>query len=236
MSMSRPQVRRPARVVVVSLVLAGGLSGCGVAGTDFQPGVAAKVGDATISTREVNAVTSSYCSSIETQLAENNQVLPLRYLRAGVVGQLALVAAARQLARQYDVKAGSDYTRQVADLEDAVAALPQEQADAVLAVGSSATYLASVQAAVGAKALADRGKTGADQAAAGAEGQKLFAAWLDDHHVELDPQFGVAIEDAQVVPTDDSLSFPAGRVAKLGGADTPDQAYATSLPDSLRCG
>src|SRR5512132_2619188 len=105
-SKSRPQARRPVQVVVASLLLAGGLSGsltgCGVAGTSFQPGVAARVGNDTITVQEVDSIASSYCSSIEKQLGANNQVVPQRYLRGGIAGQLALVSAARQLAARYD--------------------------------------------------------------------------------------------------------------------------------------
>ena len=42
------------------------LVGCGVAGTQFNPGVAAQVGDQTITTRHVDEVTANYCTALET--------------------------------------------------------------------------------------------------------------------------------------------------------------------------
>jgi hypothetical protein len=235
-SMSRPQVRRPVQVVVASLLLAGGLSGCGAAGTSLHPGVAAQVGDDTISAREVNSVASNYCASIEKQLNDNKQVLPQSYLRGGVAGQLTLVEAARQLASEEGVEPGTDYTRKVSDLRDAVADLPEEQADAVVEIESSSTYLTSVLDAVGRKQLAASGAKDTGTEAAGAAGQKALTAWIDDHDVQIDPEYGVEIENGKAVPVDGSVSFAVGDAARKGTAATPDQQYAASLPDSHRCG
>ncbi len=236
MSKSRPQVRRPVQVVVASLLLAGGLSGCGVAGTGFQPGVAARVGDDTITVRQVDALTSDYCSSLHKQLASNSQVVPLHYLRGGIVGQLALVSAARQLAAQDGVQPGADYQRKVAELRDAVARLPEDQGQAVVEVESSSAYLQSVVTAVGKKELQRQGTQAPSDAAALAAGKKAFTDWLDQHDVQVDPQFGIRISQGQPVPTDGSLSYAVSDVAKKGDATQPDPAYAASLPDASRCG
>ena len=48
--------------VLASVVL---LAGCGVAGTQFHPGIAAEVGDQTITTRHVDQVTDDYCKAVE---------------------------------------------------------------------------------------------------------------------------------------------------------------------------
>lgn len=232
MSKSRP-LAGLAGLATASVLL---LSGCGVAGTSFHPGVAAQVGDETISVDEVDTVARDYCSAIEDQLASNNQVLPQRYLRGGIAGQLTLVAAARQLADEYGVEPGVQYDQKVAELQGAVADLPEGQQQAVIEIESSATYLSGVAQAVGEQVLADKGRTGASIQARTKAGQKELSAWLDRHDVEIDPQFGVRIEDGQAVPSDTSVSFPVGDTAKKGLADTPDQAYAGALPDSHRCG
>jgi peptidyl-prolyl cis-trans isomerase SurA len=232
----RPQARRPVQVVVASFLLAGSLTGCGVAGTSFQPGVAARVGNDTVSVREVDSLASNYCSSIEKQLGANNQVVPQRYLRSGIVGQLALVSAARQLATQYGVEPGADYTRKVADLHHAVADLPAEQGQAVIEVESSSAYLQGVVTAIGEKELQRQGTAAPGAAAAATAGKKVFTRWLDDHDVRIDPQFGVQISQGQPVPTDGSLSYAVSDAAKQGDAAQPDQLYAASLPDAHRCG
>ena len=128
-------------VAACVLVLAGALSGCGVSGTGFHPGVAAQVGDDEVKVSQVDEIASNYCSAITEQLRGDNQVLQLRYLRGGIAGQLALVAAAEQLADEYGVEPGLQYDQKVADLEAAVAELPEGEQDAVVAIESSASYL-----------------------------------------------------------------------------------------------
>jgi peptidyl-prolyl cis-trans isomerase SurA len=219
-----------------SLLLVGTLSGCGVAGTDFHPGVAAQVGDDTISVSRVNSVVSGYCSALEDQLAAQQQVLPLRYLRGGVAGELALVAAARQFADEKGVEPATSYDDKVAQLRSAVSDLPEDQQDAVIEVESSSAYVAGVEQAVGEQLLAGQGDTAPQPADAVKAGTKEFTAWLADQDVSIDPQFGVSIETGQAVPTDTSVSFPLGDTAQQGEAASPDPSYAAGLPGSLRCG
>ena len=229
----RPQARS---VLVLTGLTVGLLSGCGVAGTGFHPGAAAEVGDDTISVSTVNRYASDYCTAIEKQLEDNKQALPQRYLRGGVAGQLALVSAARQLAAEYDVEPGPEYTQKVAELQSATAELSEGQQEAVIEIESSPVYIAGIQEAVGEKLLVTRGAADPAIAKARATGQRAFDAWLADHDVSIDPQFGVEIKDGQAVPTDTSLSYAVGDTAKKGQADTPDQEYAAGLSASLRCG
>jgi hypothetical protein len=229
----RPQARS---VLVLTGLMAGLLSGCGVAGTGFHPGVAAEVGDDTISVSKVNQVASDYCVAIEGQLADNNQVLPQRYLRGGIAGQLVLVSAAEQLAAEYDVEPGVQYDQKVAELQSGTAELSEGQQEAVIEIESSSAYITGIQEAVGEQLLRAKGAADPTIEKARARGQRVFNTWLADHDVAIDPQFGVEIKGGQAVPTDTSLSYAVGDTAKNGQADSPDQEYAASLPDSHRCG
>jgi hypothetical protein len=229
-------IRPLAGLAASVLLLSGVLSGCGVAGTDFHPGVAAEVGDDTITVSHVDDVAGDYCVAIKSQLATDHQVLPLRYLRGGVVGQLALVSAAKQFAKKYDVEPGREYDQKVSDLKSAVAHLSPAQQDAVIEVESSSAYISGVQQAVGEQLLREQGTRRPAPSDATAAGQQAFGKWLAEQDIQIDPQFGVEIKDGQAVPTDTSLSYAAGTTARKGGADTPDQAYAASLPAAHRCG
>lgn len=229
----RPQARS---VLVLTGLMVGLLSGCGVAGTGFHPGVAAEVGDETISVSKVNQIASDYCIAIESQLADNKQVLPQRYLRGGIAGQLALVSAAEQLAAEYDVEPGLQYDQKVAELQSGTAELSEGEQEAVIEIESSSAYVTGIQEAIGEKLLRAKGAADPTIDQARASGQKAFNAWLADHDVSIDPQFGVSIKDGRAVPTDTSLSVAVGDTAKKGQADSPDQEYAASLPDSHRCG
>lgn len=229
----RPQART---VLVLTGLMVGLLSGCGVAGTGFHPGVAAEVGDDTISVSKVNEVASNYCIAIESQLSDNNQVLPQRYLRGGIAGQLALVSAAEQLAAEYDVEPGPQYDQKVAELQSGTAALTEGEQEAVIEIESSSAYITGVLEAIGEQLLKAKGNADPTTDQARASGKRVFDSWLADHDVQIDPQFGVEIKDGQAVPTDTSLSYAVGDTAKQGQADSPDQEYAAALPASHRCG
>jgi hypothetical protein len=220
-------------LVAVSALL---MSGCGVSGTDFNPGVAARVGDETVSTDKVAQLVEGYCSAIEDQLRTNNTIVPQSYLSSVIAGELTMVEAARQLADQYAVEPGKQYDQKVAQLTSAVSSLEPAQQAAVIEVESAATYVSSVVQAVGTERLVAAGTAKPTPDDATADGQKALAAWLDDHDVSIDPKFGIAIKDGQAVPADTSISYAVGKTAKAGQATTPDPVYSAALPDAHRCG
>lgn len=229
-------LRSLAGLAAGSALLVSGLSGCGVAGTDFQPGVAARVGDQTVSVNKVDRLAGGYCTAIESQLKQARNVVPLSYLRSGVAGQLALVEGAQQLAADYGVTPGKQYDAKVAELKSSVATLSQGEQDAVIEIDSSSTYLSGVLTAIGTQRLQSGGTVDPGPTEAAAEGQKVFDAWLADHQVEIDPQFGIAIKDGKPVQVDSGLSYAVGDAATKAQAESPDQAYAASLPDAHTCG
>lgn len=230
--------RSPARTWAAASVaaLTLGLSGCGVVGTGFQPGVAAEVGDRTVTTDRVDELVSSYCSAIEDILAQQSQVVPLGVFRSGIAGQLALVSAAEQMADDYDVEPSGDYGRAVADIEKQISDFTETQQAAVVEVEGAATYVAAVQLSVGAKLLSEEGVATPGPTESGERGLAAFADWLDENGVELNPEYGISVEDAAINTADESVSFAVGDAALQGLADEPDPAYAASLPESQRCG
>jgi len=229
-SMSRPLVG------VVSLLLLGGLSGCGVAGTEFHPGVAAQVDGERISVSKVDDTASSYCDAIVKQLQGNHQVLPMRYLRGGVAGALTLRTAAEQFAAEHHVGPGSGYDQKVGELQTATSSLPESQAAAVIEIESAGSYISGVEQAVGQQVLGQQGSSRPSVDDAAKAGQQAFASWLDRQDVQIDPQFGVEVKGDQAVPTDTSVSYALSEQARQANAKTPDQSYASGLPASNRCG
>jgi hypothetical protein len=216
-------------------VLTVALTGCGVTGTGFQPGVAADVEGETISTDRVDEIVGSYCDAVRPQLQQDGSAIPLSYLRSGVAGQLALVSAAEQLAEEHDVEPSRDYTRAVTDLEAQVAALPEDQQEAVVEIETSSQYVQAVQLAVGEKLLADEGQREPGPEAAGQRGVEELTAWLEDHDVELNPEYGIAIEEGKLVSKDTQMAVAVGETAKKSGLESPDPEYAKSLPAPQRC-
>ncbi|MCW2853814.1 MAG: hypothetical protein JWM84_3478 [Nocardioides sp.] len=234
--MSTPSTRgsRARLAALATAVLAVSLTGCGVAGTSFQPGVAAEVDGQKISTDRVDRLVGDYCDAVREQLQQDGSVVPLGYLRSGVVGQLALVSAAEQLAAEHGVDPTQDYERVVTDLEAQTRDLPEDQRDAVVEVNGSSAYVQAVQLAVGDKLLGEEGEPSGPQAA-GQRGADELKAWLDDHDIDINPEFGIAFEDGQVVSEDTQLAFAVGDTATTSALEAPDQEYAKSLPASQRC-
>jgi hypothetical protein len=226
---TRPLASLAAGAATLSVLL----SGCGVAGTDWHPGVAAQVGDEQISVSHVNEVVTQYCNAVKDQLTNPGDAIPLRYLREGVTGELVLVAAARQLGKEYGVDAGDQYTRQVAQLEQAVSQLPQETQDAVIEIESAETYVNDILQGVG-EAVTDGPTPASDKAIA--TGRKELVKWIADNDVEIAPQFGVEIVNGEPKRVDTDLSVAAGGRAQQAVAPSPAATYVGSLPSVHRCG
>lgn len=226
--------RRTPAVAAALMTLGLGLSGCAVTGTNFQPGVAAEVGDRTITTDEVDEVTADFCAAIEA--TDSDQQFPLGLLRRQVATQLLLRAAADQLAEDTGITAGPEYEAALAELEAATADLTEDQQAAVLEFEGTQAYLTSILSGVGTRLLNDEGQSTADPNAALARGQEaLFDIVRVDG--EINPVYDIMISDiGQPEPGGADVSVRVGDRARSGGLEQPDPAYVASLPESQRCG
>lgn len=225
---------------VVPLVL---LAGCGLAGTEFHPGVAAQVGDETITTRHVDEVTTNYCTAIEkiTKGAPNAnaQATPIRYFSYEFASALVDKAAAEQLAEDYDVEPTAAYKTGLAQLEPQLADLDEDQKDAVReaisATGAQglSSYTDDVLTQIGEIELRNQGKDDATADEQLETGRTLLQTWLDDHDVEVNPKYGVELGTDGQVDTD--LSYAVGDTAKGGLQAQADPGYTAGLPAHLVC-
>jgi hypothetical protein len=204
------------------------LTGCGASG--WNPGVAAQVGDDTVSLSEVRDVTTSYCDAVETQLAEG-QYVANGVVAAQVAGSLALRAAAELFAEAEGVEPDASLEDAEASLEQSIGELSEEQQDAVRTVNLARPYAAAVELAVGKEELG-----GSNAEAAAEAGHERFASWLEDQDVRIDPRFLVTIEGGNVSRTNSDISLPVSDTAKTAVSGEPDETYAAGLPSSQRCG
>jgi hypothetical protein len=221
---------------VVAVVAASALSGCGSA----KPGVAVEVGDQTLTTSMVDEMSVSYCEGLEPQFEANGAVFPMSYVRAYVVRNLTVKAAAEQLADAYSVTLPESYGEAVSSLRDQVeASFPADRVDDVVAVESVGPYVQAVETEVGGVLLAAEGQSDADDAAKQARGQDALTQWMSEHPAEVNPRYGISVSDAGLdVPTfvDTSTSFALSDNAVKGDQAEPDPAYTATLPSSQRCG
>jgi hypothetical protein len=221
-----PRLRRLAGLAVASTLA---LSGCGLA----NPGVAARVGDDTITVRDVNEESDLICQAVEKDLQDP---LPMSLARYQILtGQISR-AIATQIAEEYDVSPGSDYTSAVAAAEVQVAAYPEETRDTLLTVTTTQTYVESILAEASKKLLAEEGLTDPTPDEITARSQELFATWPDSHTLDIDPRFGFEFVDGAYTSADTGVSVAVSDTAKAGQAEEPDPAVTALLPVSQRCG
>ncbi len=197
------------------------MTGCSATGgvSGWNPGVAARVADDTISLADVDETSAAYCEAL-LKNPQNDQIIPGRFVQGRVVANLALRAAAEQFAEAEGITPDESYDQTVrqAESNDSFAGLTDEEKDAVIAVDGAGYYVQAVQQA------------------AGEDGEQQFVAWLGEHQPELDPRYGIAIEDGQVVSADTSVSVAVSDTAEQASASEPDPASAAGLPASQRCG
>src|SRR4051794_26213723 len=96
-------VRAVRASILLLLVLA--LSGCGLTGNGFSPGLAVVVNDETITVDHIAQLTSDYCRGVGDVLEKQDQQVSLRYLSSQVVvPQLSIRLLVEQLADDLGVE------------------------------------------------------------------------------------------------------------------------------------
>ena len=222
-------------VLATSVLL---LSGCGVAGTDFNPGVAAQVGDDTITTKHVDQVTTEYCAALEVVTkgqpnAGGTPAQPLRYFTHEFASQLITRSAAEQLADDLGVEPTGTYKSDLAQLMPQLEDLSDAQRDAVVEIIGAQAYAQDVLTVIGGDELAKDGTTDATDEDKYAAGQDALAKWVADNDVEVNPKYGIELGTQTQVDTD--LSYALGTTAKDGLKPEADPDYAAALPAHLVC-
>jgi hypothetical protein len=227
-----PKLGAAAVVAVAALVL----SGCGVEG----PGVAAKVGDETVTTADVNRLTDGYCRALEPQITSQGQVVPMRLVRSFVAGSLAMEAAAKQLAAENGITTPDGYLDRLKELDTQAEGLPAKYRDDFIEVGSARAYVTALETQLGGILLGEEDKNDATDDQKTARGQDALTVWLGDHDVAVNPRYGIEIAGGTVKDTDTDTSYPLSERAvaagKFNSDSGPDQGYTAELPDTQRCG
>jgi peptidyl-prolyl cis-trans isomerase SurA len=220
---------------VLSVVL---LAGCGVAGTEFHPGVAAQVGDDTITTKHVDQVTADYCAGVQAVLkAEgqdaNLQPRPGRTLTQSLANDLVTRSAVEQLAEDYDVEPTATFKSGLAQLDTVLVKLDDDQRDAVIEYVSAAPFAQDLLTTIGGVELSKNGGGETSDDDKYAAGQDLLKTWIAEHDVEVNPKYGLDVGTGSPVDTD--LSYPLSSTAKDGLSPDASTNYAAALPDSQFC-
>jgi hypothetical protein len=227
-------LKRVAVAAVPSLLV---LTGCGVAGTDFNPGVAARVGDETITTDQVDELAASFCDAVDSQIAAEGQRLPLSGYKTGIAVQLALKSAAEQIADDYGVEASEDYKVALAQIREQAVDVDGSDREAFIEVTSTQPYYIDLLTQVGAIKLEEEGEEDPTIDFQTARGLDELGVFTEREGLEFDPRYGVQMVDGAPEPVDTDTSVAFSDFAKAGQADgDPGPDYVADLPLSATCG
>ena len=231
--MSNPRLLSGPAPLIGAVLSALLFSGC--AGS-ASPGVAARVGDNTISASRISAATDHLCTALSPQFTSEGQVVPIGAISQFVVRVLALGSQAEQIAEEHEITPSAAYERDVAERTRAAAAMPEEVREDYIEVMSTQAYASDILDQVGRAKLVAEGFAEPTLEQVTQAGNDVFTVWPDANGIEVDPKYGVELTDGRLVPTDTNLSFAVSDEAKAGLATEPDAAYVNSLPSSQRCG
>jgi hypothetical protein len=230
---SRRTTSRAVRLGVIgaaSLLL---LTGCAGA----HPGVAAQVGDESITLSKVDALAASYCTAIKPQLGASAQApaaISFTSLRAGVLQQLIAREIADRVGADYGVSAGVAYSRAVQSAKTAATAIPAKVRDDYIEVQTAGDYISDVVTQAAQKDLVAAGNAKPTQEQISARASELFTQYTTSADIEIDPRFGIG---SDLLAKDGNVSFAVSDTAKAGvKAADDDTTYAQALPASQRCG
>ena len=205
------------------------LTGCASA----APGVAAKVGDETLTVQEIDAVTSHYCESVGDQL---ESPVAMSFVRQYVVQLLTLRSQTDQIADDYGVTAGSSYENDVAQRLGTAGAMPEEVREDYVELTSTPAYARDVADQIGRIVLEEQGVADPTTEQVSEAGLDVFNQWPDANGIDIDPRYGLENVDGVLTPIDTNTSVAVGDTAKSGLSETPDPAFAETLPTTHRCG
>ena len=205
------------------------LSGCGAA----RPGLAAEVGEKTITVNEVDELTDSLCAvqkDVPGQDPNAPQVVSGEQARNSALQALILRSIADQMADDYGVESGSDFQAQVHQVRLQFGTVDDDLVEAALPAYTSIAYFIDIMRQIG-----DTTANGLSDDEALAAGIKLAQTWETENGVETNPKFDSFSIGAQEIKSERSdLAFGVSKAAK--DAEEGSDGYAASLPESQRCG
>lgn len=213
------------------------LTGCTQSGN-----VAARVGDTTVPTSEVDFLTRMQCVTLDKQAADPTQaqqgvqMVPTAQIRTGMVNTLVQSELNRQLAAKQHLSYDKDTLRTVMQQFDSVVKqVPAKDQDRFRELvedvyqGQLEVYTLA-QSELEAQGVESPTQDQVDQAVDGI--QTKFRKTVD---VDINPQYG-ANADGVAGKADPSLSIAVSSFAKQSRASQPDSAWVTKLPADQRCG
>lgn len=231
----RPRaVRRPRRLALGAALAAAGLlvSGCG---DGVAPGVAAQVGETTISVEEVDDLASMIC---QIDVGAGQAGSPLSTQRNTALNLLLQIELGREIG-DVDKVPQEQVSQALQGAAQAREFVDEDLQDYFDEIVTESTRSAAALEAVAVQDLLERGEQPSQENVPPEVGQ-LQADYLEETSLEVDPRFG-EVQQGQVVGGDGSISVPVSETA-LGFAPQQGQdpmqppQPSGDLPASQLCG
>jgi len=225
---------------LVALAVAGvsmlALSGCSQSGN-----VAARVGDETVSTSDVDFLTRIQCDTLnkaakDPAQAGSVQAASTAQVRTGMMNTLLEAEIDRQLAASQHLDYDKATLRSVmSQFESVVQQAPKADQDRFRELVES-VYRGQLQVWTEAQAeLARQGVQSPDQQQVAEAVSALQAKFRKTVDISVNPVYG-ANAAGTVGAADPSLSIPVSSFAKQARSSTPDPTWVSKLPADQRCG
>jgi hypothetical protein len=218
------------------LAVAGAVAGLFLSACSVHPGVAAVVGDDTITDSHVDEVATALCSAQSGAGASGQQDLASRAARQGALD--VLINA--DLSRQYGAAKGAQANQgQVASALAAnqknIAALPAEHRAVFSKTLRDYAEGQLMLIDIGRRELTAQGKQGISDQQAVSEGTKLRNQWAAKHlRISVDPRYGEFSKGALLAKSG-SLSVAQSARAADGDSPDPSAGWVASLPAAQKC-
>ena len=202
--------------------------------------VAARVGDTTVTTSEVDFLTKVQCASLDNA-AENPQgqpaqTLPTSRIRTEMLNTLVQAELNRQLAAEEDLTYDKDTLREVmGQFEATLEQVPEGDRDRFRDLVEE-VYRGQLQVyGLAEFNLKNEGVTAPDQAQVQEAVGKLQEDFRKGVDIEVNPEYG-ADADGVAGAVDPSLSIPVSSFAKDSRSGEPEAGWLDDLPADQKCG
>lgn len=194
-----------------ALVAGLALSGCSVSDEEVLPGAAASVDGTTIPLSEIDETTRVTCQYYDDNPAPDSAIpaYPLVTVRSQVVQTRLLEIAAKSLVDELDPRFRASYEDDVARIQEAYADLPDDEAQTLIDGDLASNYVVTAGLSLGDELLrAESGSEPTDDSLSFQRGLAAMQQWLTEHDVEINPVYGLRLDDTGTFVGDPGLSQP----------------------------
>lgn len=225
------------------LLAAAGASVMALSGCTQSGNVAARIGDVTVPTSDVDFLTRMQCETLDRAAKDPSQAaqggvrtVPLAQVRAAMLNTLVDAELNRQLAEEKDLTYDkATLNRVMEQFEQVIAQAPADDRDRFRDMVED-VYRGQLEVYTLAQAdLANEGVDNPTQDQVDQAVAKIQSDYRKTVDIDVNPQYG-ADADGVAGKADPSLSLAVSSDAKQSRSNQPKSTWVAKLPADQRCG